>query len=306
MPVGWAVRALTLACIRLLNGLLPLPCQSFRLDLGALLDMLGRAWVRWRGNQHTGTAVALNDLPRSDVRHTPLQPAPQEAVQQAAQSPPYRQPPGQLSLLADGPGTTTATTTILIIAQGEKEEGGCNDDHGAEEAGDQSPKRDAAVRATGHLAQRQGGDQPRLGAGEDAQLGREGVGGDGGIVGDDADDEEIAAPAVAERASREPAGEHGIPPLAQLVRVQQREDGRHQGVGEDLHVRPGPLAARAAGGADGQARLDIFLDVRGSRAGQEEDDQEHEGEVPRMRSTAHTLASRAGSHRPCPLSIAPT
>lgn len=222
------------------------------------------------GHEHAYAAFALHHLTRANVLDGPLEQTAEDAVDDAPKESPQREAQDEGAALVAGPRGGAAAGEAadgLVGAQRESEHRGRDDDDAPEQPGEQPGEADAAVGAAGHLAEVQAGDEARLAGRQDAELRAERVGGHAGVVGDDTDDEEIAAPLKAQAA--EPrvgtgpgGGGQGLLAGVQLVGMQQAEDGGCQGIGQDLDVVPGPFAARGAAGMQREGGLDILLDLR--------------------------------------------
>lgn len=219
-----------------------------------------------------------------------------------------------MSTLFDRPRRAAAQLARRPVVAERKEGYSSRDNnHAPQQSGRETDQRHAAVRAARDLAQGQARYQARLSFRQDAELGAEGVGRDGRVVGYDADDEEVATPREAEAADvavtaggRGP--DQGCLSLVQLVGMQQAEDGGNQGVCKYLDVGTRAFAARGAFGCNGEFCFYVFFDLceiaqvsfprlrhtdgeagLGSSAymscpssSQEEDHEQHKREVPRV------------------------
>lgn len=285
--------------VHLFHRGLALSLEHARFDVGRLLEVLPRVGVSGRRGEDANAAVALDNLARPHVADAPLEPAAQQAVEDRAQGAPDDQAPSKDALLARRPSLAAGQRARrLPAAHGQERQGRRDDDEAAEEAGGQAPEGDAAVGPGRHLAQVPRGQQAGLAPGQDAQLGAEGVGGDGGVVGDDADDEDVArGPRVAKGALGDLARDDGALALLDLPGVQQDEDRGDGRVGQDLDVGAGPLAAAAVRRAQRQLRLDVLFHLGRPRARQEEDDEQHERQVPRVPGVDGRRDGRGGDAR---------
>lgn len=191
---------------------------------------------------HLAPALALDDPARPHVHDARLQQRAQQRVEQGAADADGRDGGDERALRRERPRG----------AEGRERDGRQRDDGRAERAREQSPRRHAAVGA-GRDGAPGRGDEARARLGEDAQLGGERVGGDGGVVGDDADDGQVSG--------RGPAFCLGGGGPRELIGVQEDEDGGDERVGEDLDVGARAFAAGGAGGRLGEAGFDVVLDL---------------------------------------------
>lgn len=205
-------------------------------------------------HQDPGAALALDDLARLHVADRALEEAAEDRVEEAAQQAGEGEAPHERAPAGGGPPRALCVRGGFGagLAEGEGDHGGGDEEEAAEGAGGEAGGRDAAVGAAGDGAEGGARDEAGWGGGEDAELGAEGVGRHCGVVGYEAQGEEVALPGVA-------AGRGGGAAL-ELVGMQEDEEGGDEGVGEDLDVGSWALAAGSAA-AGGEGYFFLYLVV---------------------------------------------